>query len=137
MANVDLSAQTALINGAAAIVGTCQTAGGTITIAATAGSSFDLSKLAIRIDNTCTVTGATVLCTIEAGSIYSDISLGDYSFSLVTTSTVYVGGKGFEAARFLQGTAENVILTFTFASTNLTDLTTLTEVVRLPGGFTA
>ena len=138
MANVDLSVQSAIISGQAAVVGTCQTAAGTITIAATAGSSLDLSKLVIRIDNACTVTGATVLCTIEAGSIYSDISLGDYTFTLGgTTATVYVGGTDFESARFLNATAQSVVLTFSFATTALTDLTTLTEVVRLPGGYTA
>jgi len=138
MANVDLSVQSAIISGTAAVVGTCQSAAGTITIAASAGSSLDLSKLLIRIDNVCSVTGATVICTIEAGSIYSDISLGDYAVTLGgTTSTIYIGGTDFESARFLEASDQSVMLTFSFASTNLTDLTTLTEVVRLPGGYTA
>jgi hypothetical protein len=138
MANVDLSVQSALISGTAAVVGTCQTAAGTITFAASAGSFLDLSKVLIRIDNACTVTGATVLCTIEAGTVYSDIGLGDYTFTVGgTTATVYIGGKDLESARFLQGSDQTVMLTYSFASTALSDLTTLTEIVRLPGGFTA
>ena len=138
MANVDLSVQSALISGTAAVVGTCQTAAGTITFAASAGSILDLSKIIIRIDNACTVTGATVLCSIGAGSGYSSIVLGNYSFTVGgTTATIYVGGKDLETARFLQASDQSVVLTYSFASTALSDLTTYTEIVRLPGGFTA
>jgi hypothetical protein len=140
MANVDLSAQSAIITGRTAVVGTCQTAvTGTITITASAGSALDLSKLALRIENKCTITGVTVLCSIQAGTIYSGINLGVYSFAIGGTSTsVYVGGKDFESARFLKQTTQSIVLSFSFASaTNATDITTLTEVVSLPGGFTA
>ena len=138
MANVDLSAQSIIISGRLAVVATCQTAGGTITIAASAGSALDLSRMAIRIDNVSTVTNATVLCTIEAGSIYSDISLGDYSFVVGTAGSVYVGGDSFESARFLNATAQSVVLTYSFAAaTAVTDITTLTEVIMLPSGHTA
>jgi hypothetical protein len=113
MANTAFSAITALITGGllAAGVGKGATAASTetCTITAPTGEALDLSNLVVRLS--LSTGSATTTIDIGAGSIYSGVSLGSFRVTVPSASTVYVGGKNFESARFKNATAQSITLT--------------------------
>jgi hypothetical protein len=128
MASIAISAVTALINGGAAVTAATAASADTITITAPSGKSLDLSKLAIRLYASA---GSAAGLAIAVSTTYSSKSVGVYSFTITSSQTVYVGGKDFESARFLQESAQSVIITQSGACA------INAEAVLLPGGFTA
>ncbi len=130
MASVAISAVTALITGGGTDSGVTAASGDTITITAPAGVPLDLSKLLIRIRVSA---GSAAGLYIGAGSGYSSVGQGAYPVITVSTtqSAYYIGGKDFESARFLNSSAQNIIITQSAAcAVNV-------EAVQLPAGFTA
>lgn len=90
------------------------TNGETMTISATtAQSALNLSKLAIIVSNT---TSAAVTLSLAATDVYSGKGIGPAtSISIGTSTTVVIGGKFFESARFLKN-AGTLVFTQTGAS---------------------
>lgn len=128
MANVAISAVTALISGANPDVGATSASDNTITITAPSGQALDLSKLAVRM---WVSAGSTAGVSLGVGSTYSSIGLGAYAFTITSSETVYIGGKDFESARFLTTSAQSIVFTQSGAcAINV-------EAVQLPNGFTA
>jgi hypothetical protein len=111
MAATEISAITVLITGATADSGIAGAAiTDTVTITGPTGGQLDLNSLMIRVANE--ATGAGAVLTIKAGgSTYSGIGTGDYgSITVGTAATVWIGGKGLESARFLNATAQSLII---------------------------
>lgn len=132
MANIAISAKTALISGVAPDSGTTAATGDTCTITAPSGEALDLSRLAIRAY--VATAGATL--TIGLGdSDYSGYPLGTYAVNVATAGTAYIGGKDFESARFLTS-AESVVITCTSPYAGSVP-SVYFEAIQLPGGFTA
>ena len=110
MASTAISAITLLITGSTSDSGAVSASGDTCTITGPTGGQLDLSSLCIRVANEATGGGAIV--TIESGgSTYSGIGVGDYNVTVGTAATIYIGGKGLESARFLDASAQSLILT--------------------------
>lgn len=133
MASTAISAVTVLISGNATGAGGIVTASGnTCTITGPTGGQLDLNTLMIRIKNDATGSGAII--NIEAGaSTYSGIGVGDYgSISCGTASTVWIGGKGLESARFLDASDQSLILTFTTPSTSASTCYCTIEAFQQP-----
>ena len=80
----------------------------TITFSvSTAQSTIDCKTLVIRATNQNTTT--TVGLTIGVGTEGSEIGIGAASCTTIgTASSVYIGGQGFDSARF--GTSGNTVL---------------------------
>lgn len=113
MASTSISAVTVLITGnATGNSGIVTASGNTCTIAGPTGGQLDLSSLMIKVTNDATSSGA--LITIEGGaSTYSGIGVGDYGvITCKTASSVWIGGKGLESARFLDASDQTLILSF-------------------------
>ena len=113
MASTEISCINVLISGVQADGGIVATAAGDIaTIYGPTGGEIDLSSMMIRIANEATSAGALV--TIRAGgSSYSSIGIGNYGpVTVPTAGVVWIGGKGLESARFLNASAQSLIVAF-------------------------
>jgi len=113
MAATAISAITLLVTGnATGGSGVVTASGNTCTITGPTGGQLDLNSLVIRVTNEATGSGAII--TVKAGgSTYSGIGTGDLTVaSCGTGSTVWIGGKGLESARFLDASDQSVILNF-------------------------
>jgi len=110
MADISISARTVLVTGTAVTNNAFATAAGNIcTITGPTGGELDLSTLVIKIINEATSAGA--MATIRAGtSTYSAIGAGTLTVTVGTAVGVYIGGKGFESARFLNASAQSLIV---------------------------
>jgi hypothetical protein len=112
MASTAISVVTALISGAAAgSHATTFSTAETITIYGPGVGDIDFSTLFISIKNSSAATA--ILASLDASDKFSDTSLGDYSFTVASGATVFIGGKDFESSRFKQigsgGTVSTVI----------------------------
>jgi len=76
----------------------------------TAQSSIDFASCYVRVQNTSSTSSVTF--SVGVGTEYSSIGIGAASISLATNSTIIVGGKSWESARF-QTSAETVVFTQT------------------------
>jgi archaellin len=130
MASVAISATTALITGATLDTGATASSTDTITITAPTGSNgLDLSRLSIILQ--CPA-GSTASFYVTVGTTYSSIGIGEPTKITVTSSATFViGGKEFESARFLQQSAQSVVLRQSNAGA------INAYAVLLPGGYTA
>jgi hypothetical protein len=132
MASTAFSAVTALVTGKAlaAGIGIGQTTASTetCTITAPGGKELDLSRLVLRLATS--AGSATTNVSIGVGSIYSGISLGAFRVVVPTATTVYVGGKDFESARFKNATAQSITITVTTGASAIN-----WEAVLLPAAF--
>jgi hypothetical protein len=140
MANFDLTAQTVLLTGRAKVSTTTATNLDTVTVLKPAanGRALDFSSLYLRLSNNGTVTAASVLCTISVSSTYSSKDVGSLAVNLGATGVTYIGGKGFESARFKQASAQSLILTFTWASSSAASgLNVSCEAIQGPYSVTA
>jgi len=110
MASIAISARTVLVTGTAITDNAFATAAGDIcTISGPTGGEIDLSSMVLRIKNEATSAGA--MATIRAGtSTYSAIGSGTLTVTVGTAVGVYIGGKGFESARFLNASAQTLII---------------------------
>jgi len=134
MASTEISAITTLISGKARVAGAVTASGNTCTITGPSGGPLDFSTLAIRVANEATGSGA--LITLEVGSTYSQIGVGDYDITLATAGTVYIGGKLFESARFKQTSAQSLLMTFTTTTGSGSTCACSIEAVQAPYGVT-
>jgi hypothetical protein len=133
MASTAFSAITALVGGAdlttATNYGATTTSDQTCTITAPAGETLDLSRLIIRMRTS--AGSAYAPCILSIGSTYSSIGRGTMTVTVPSAGVAcYVGGKDFESARFLQTSAQSVIITAVGASA------VNYEAVLLPQGST-
>jgi len=113
MASTNISAITVLLTGnATGGSGIVTASGNTCTITGPTGGQLDLNTLMVRVTNAATGSGAII--TVNAGtSTYSAIGIGDLTVaSCGTNSSVWIGGKGLESARFVNASADSLILTF-------------------------
>lgn len=128
MASVAISAKTALISGTAPESGATAASGDTITITAATGTCFDLDKLVLRF---WVSAGSAAGLSLGASSTYTSKDLGAYAFTVTSSQTIYMGGKGMESARFLTSSAQSIVFTQSAAcAVNV-------EAIQLPNGFTA
>jgi Fe2+ transport system protein FeoA len=109
MASAAISATTALLAGATMDAGVTASSADTITITAPSGANgLDLSRLAIIL--TCPA-GSTASFYVQVGSSYTSIGQGEPAkITLTSSTTVVIGGRDFESARFLQLSAQSVVL---------------------------
>lgn len=129
MASTSLSAVAVLISGTAVDAGFVTASGDTATITGPGGGPLLFDRLVVRIANEATGAGCTA--TLGVGdSDYSGYNLGTYAVTVGTASTVVIGGKDFESARFLTS-AETLVITFTGGGG--TTSSTI-EAYHLPGG---
>jgi hypothetical protein len=133
MASTSISAITVLLSGVATGgSGIVTASGNTCTITGPTGGQLDLNTLMIRVTNAATGSGAYI--TVNAGtSTYSSIGQGDYTVaSCGTASTVWIGGKGLESARFVNASADSLILTFKTPSTSASTCYCVVEAFQQP-----
>ena len=65
----------------------------------TAQSSLNFEDLFVIIENYATSASCTV--TVKAGDVYSEVGIGDTAtITVATSSTIVIGGRGLESARF-------------------------------------
>jgi hypothetical protein len=102
MADFTLSAKTALISGAIATASAASAftvgSGESVLIYAPSAGEFDFSTLFIRV----AASTSSVLGILVASDEFSDYTLGDYTVAVSSTSSVYIGGDGFDGSRFKQ-----------------------------------
>jgi hypothetical protein len=139
MAATSISAIACLISGAAVTPLAYTTASAdTVLIYGPSNTRIDLSRLVIRITNAMGVGGVTagsgIKVNISASSSYSSASLGSYSVSIASAGTVVIGGKSFESARFLNTSAQCVILQMDGTAGGTA--TCAIEAYQLPSGVT-
>lgn len=108
MASTAISAVAALISGVAVVQGTTTASGDTCTITGPSAGPLDFSTLVIRA----TVATAGTILTLNAGG-YSDKDIGNFAVTVATGSTVYIGGKDFDSARFKNLTGQSIIIATT------------------------
>ena len=139
MASTTFSAISALISGASVTANVAVASGDTCVITAANGECLDFSKLIIRATNSVASTAANAVLTLEAGgSTFSSIALGDYNVTVgATSATVIIGGKDFESARFLNLSANSLIMTLGSSSTTAASCGVSIEAYTLPVRFTA
>jgi hypothetical protein len=101
MADATLSVVTATLaaSDAGGVSSASYATGDTITIYGPSAGELDFNSLMIRIVS---ATQSTITNTLSANSEFTGGELGDYSFSIASSDTVYIGGKGFEGSRFKQ-----------------------------------
>jgi hypothetical protein len=137
MASITISARTVLVTGTAITDNAFATAAGDIcTITGPTGGAIDLSSMVIRIKNEATSAGA--MATIRAGtSTYSAIGLGSYTVTVPTALGLYIGGKGFESARFLNASAQSLIIEVNRTDGSAGTCTCTIDAVQGPFRYTA
>ncbi len=75
------------------------TTGSIIVAPTTAQSSLNFEDLFVIIENYATSASCTV--TVKAGDNYSEVGIGDTAtITVATSSTIVIGGKKLESARF-------------------------------------
>ncbi len=74
----------------------------------TAASTIDTATLVVRATNTNST--AAVTLTIGVGTEGSDLGIGTSTVAVGTESSVYIGGQGFESARY-QTSGNTIIMT--------------------------
>lgn len=75
------------------------TTGSIIVAPTTAQSSLNFEDLFVVIENYATSASCTV--TVKAGDNYSEVGIGDTAtITVATSSTIVIGGKKLESARF-------------------------------------
>jgi hypothetical protein len=129
MADIPVSAKTVLIAGTVPDAGQTIASGDTITITAPAGEALDFSNLVLRLRSS--AGSVTTYFNIGVSSGYSSLSQGAYRVAVPSASTVYIGGKDFESARFKTVSAQSLILTQATGASVI-----FVEAVKLPSGFT-
>jgi hypothetical protein len=80
--------------------------------------------------------GSGIRVFISASSSYSSAGLGQYQVNVASNTGVLIGGKDFEAARFLNASADCVIFKVQSSSSATTAMCTF-EAYMLPSGVTA
>jgi len=141
MPSTSFSALTAVINGvsvgtAVAGLGTITASGETCTITGPGGAPLDFNSLLLRITNTIVTTDASLIVTLSAGSTYSSIGQGNYTVTVgPTAATVYIGGKDLETARFLQKSAQSLLMTFGTSTATAPSCAAVIEAIQGPFGF--
>jgi len=136
MASTSFSALTAVINGVDKVSGTVTASAETCTITGPGGGPLDFSSLVLRITNDIVTTAASLIVTFSASSTYSALGQGSYAVTVgATGATVYVGGKDFESARFLQKSAQSLLMTFTSSTGTATSVGATIEAIQGPFGY--
>lgn len=75
------------------------TAASIIVAPTTAQSSLNFEDLFVVVENYSTT--ASCVVTVKAGVNYSEVGIGDTAtISVATSSTIVIGGRGLESARF-------------------------------------
>lgn len=117
-----------LITGAA--ITKTDTGGSTSTIIidhTTAQSSLNLSTLAVVFENYSSTASCSI--TLKAGATYSEVGQGNAAaITLATASTIVVGGKNLESARYLDAD-DQIEFTITTAGTLYIHATMLPFIV--------
>jgi hypothetical protein len=119
MASTAFSAITALVSGADTTTntnyGVTTASDQTCTITAPSGESLDLSRLVIRARTS--AGSAYAPCILAVGSSYSSVGRGTMTVTVPSAGVAcYIGGKDFESARFLNSSAQSVVITAVGAS---------------------
>jgi hypothetical protein len=139
MATTSFSAISAVISGGATSINFGLASDDTCIISAPGSDTLDLSRLIIRVSNNISAIGSAgsgVRVYITAGSSYSSVGLGTYRVDVASNGTAVIGGKEFEAARFLSASAQSIVLRIGSSSSATTAMCTV-EAYQLPTGFTA
>jgi len=111
MASTTLTVVSTAITGGAITAKTGVASSQTLTVSpSTAQGALDFNTLAVRCENTNTTTAVTL--SLGVGTEFSAIEVGAASISIGTASTVIIGGKTFEGARFLDSSG-NIVFTQT------------------------
>jgi hypothetical protein len=139
MAASSISAIACLISGATVTPLAYTTASGdTVLIYGPSNQRLDLSRLVIRISNAMGVGGVTagsgIKVNISASSSYSAAGQGPYSVTIGSAATVVIGGKQFESTRFMNVSAQCVILQMDGTAGGTA--TCAIEAYQLPSGVT-
>jgi len=139
MATTSFSAVSAVVSGSTNRINFALASDDTCIVYAPAGEAMDLSRLVLRVSNKIEDIGSAgsgVRVFISASSSYSSASLGQYQVDVASNTSVVIGGKDFESARFLNASADCVIFKVQSSSSTTTAMCTF-EAYMLPSRFTA